>query len=94
MARLTALKQELADLEPLHKGEQAELDALLLRVPNVPAPEVPEGKDDADNVEIKRWGEPPRFDFEPRDHVDARRRPRAGSTSSAARASRARATTS
>jgi seryl-tRNA synthetase len=70
VARLTALKQELADLEQLHKGEQAALDALLLTVPNVPAPEVPEGRDDADNVEIKRWGEPPRFDFEPRDHVD------------------------
>ena len=58
MARLTALKQELAELEQLHKGEQAALDALLLRVPNVPAPEVPEGQDDSENVEIKRWGEP------------------------------------
>ena len=70
VARLTALKQELADLEQLHKGEQTALDALLLTVPNIPAPEVPEGRDDADNVEIKRWGQPPRFDFEPRDHVD------------------------
>jgi seryl-tRNA synthetase len=70
VARLTGLKQELADLEQLQKGEQAALDALLLTVPNIPAPEVPEGRDDADNVEIKRWGQPPRFDFEPRDHVD------------------------
>lgn len=70
VARLTALKQELVDLEQLQKGEQTALDALLLTVPNIPAPEVPEGRDDADNVEIERWGEPPRFDFEPRDHVD------------------------
>lgn len=47
----------------------AELEALLLRVPNVPAAEVPEGKDDSENVEIKRWSEPRRFDFTPLDHA-------------------------
>ncbi|MFN0243129.1 MAG: serine--tRNA ligase [Planctomycetota bacterium] len=47
----------------------AELEALLLRVPNVPAAEVPEGKDDSENVEVKRWSEPRRFDFTPLDHA-------------------------
>ncbi len=59
------LKQEEDALAALTK----ELDALLLRVPNVPAPEVPEGKDESENVEVKRVGEPRRFEFEPKDHV-------------------------
>jgi len=48
---------------------QARLHEMLLRVPNVPAAEVPEGKDDSENVEVKRWGEPRQFDFDPRDHI-------------------------
>ncbi len=46
-----------------------EIDEILLKVPNVPAPEVPEGENEADNVELKRWGDVPRFEFEPRDHL-------------------------
>ena len=42
----------------------------MLRVPNVPAEEVPEGETDADNVVVKTWGEPTRFDFTPLDHVE------------------------
>ncbi len=49
---------------------EREIDEILLKVPNVPAAEVPEGKDESDNVEIKRWGDVPRFDFEPRDHLE------------------------
>jgi seryl-tRNA synthetase len=41
----------------------------LLRVPNIPAEAVPEGKDDSENVEVKRWGTPRTFEFEPRDHI-------------------------
>jgi seryl-tRNA synthetase len=48
---------------------QADVDARLLRIPNVPADGVPEGKDDSENVEVKRWGEPRKFEFAPRDHV-------------------------
>ena len=59
------LKASEEELQPLAK----ELEDLLLRVPNLPAPEVPEGKDDSENVEVKRQGEPRRFDFEPLDHV-------------------------
>ena len=65
-----ALKAEILALEERQKTLAAELRALLLRVPNIPADEVPEGKDDADNVELYKVGEPTRFDFEPRDHVE------------------------
>jgi seryl-tRNA synthetase len=41
-----------------------------MAVPNIPHPSVPDGDDEEHNVELRRWGEPPAFDFEPRDHVD------------------------
>lgn len=58
---IKALDGELA-------GLQSELDGLLLRVPNVPHPSVPVGKDETENVELYRAGEPPRFEFEPKPH--------------------------
>ncbi|MDP6762975.1 MAG: serine--tRNA ligase [Planctomycetota bacterium] len=64
-----ALKGELKGLEAGLGVLATELDELLLLVPNVPAAEVPEGADDTDNVELRTWGEPPSFDFEPKDHV-------------------------
>jgi seryl-tRNA synthetase len=42
----------------------------LMNMPNLASSDVPIGRDENDNVEIRRWGEPPEFDFEPRDHVD------------------------
>ncbi|VAW74442.1 Seryl-tRNA synthetase, partial [hydrothermal vent metagenome] len=49
---------------------QNELDALLMSIPNIPHESVPEGRDEADNLEVRRWGELPTFDFEVKDHVD------------------------
>ena len=46
-----------------------QMDALLLQLPNIPHASVPDGEDEAGNIEIKRWGEPTRFSFEPKDHV-------------------------
>lgn len=69
LASLGELKGRLAELEGVHKEEQAALRELLLRVPNLPAEEVPEGADDTENVELRTWGTPPEFGFEPRDHV-------------------------
>ena len=46
-----------------------DFDALMLQVPQVPAEDVPDGKDDTENVELRRWGQLPQFDFEPKDHV-------------------------
>ncbi|PID49938.1 MAG: serine--tRNA ligase [Proteobacteria bacterium] len=49
---------------------QAEMEAISLGLPNILDASVPDGKDENDNVEIRRWGEPRAFDFEPKDHVD------------------------
>jgi len=56
------IEMQLADLEP-------RLEDLLLRVPQPPDEGVPVGRDDADNIELRRWGQPRTFGFEPRDHV-------------------------
>ncbi|HWH86054.1 MAG TPA: serine--tRNA ligase [Pseudomonas sp.] len=48
---------------------QTELDSILLGIPNLPHESVPVGKDEDDNVEVRRWGTPTRFDFEVKDHV-------------------------
>ncbi|HEX9867252.1 MAG TPA: serine--tRNA ligase, partial [Candidatus Tectomicrobia bacterium] len=60
------LKHSETALAPLEE----EFERLMLQVPNVPAADVPEGLTDADNVEIRRWGELPDFPFTPRDHVE------------------------
>ena len=61
--RVKATEAELDDV-------QQELDAIALGIPNVPHASVPDGRDEADNREDRRWGELPQVDFEPRDHVD------------------------
>ena len=65
-----ALKEELTGLERHLADLERSIRELQLRVPNVPSPEVPEGKTDADNVEVERVGRPPVFDFVPRDHIE------------------------
>ena len=72
-ALISAMKSVKTDLEK----EEAELkdvmqkwQNLMLQVPNVPDMSVPEGNTDADNKEVKVWGEKPKFDFEPKDHIE------------------------
>ena len=71
--RAIAEMREVAAAIKALEGEQREVEEryndLMLWVPNPPAEDVPDGETDADNVEIRRWGEIPRFDFEPKDHV-------------------------
>ncbi|MFG1496522.1 serine--tRNA ligase [Saccharospirillum sp. HFRX-1] len=62
-AKLGAREAELKDV-------QADLDAFMQNIPNVPDEAVPAGKDENDNLEVSRWGEPRQFDFEVKDHVD------------------------
>lgn len=62
-SELDAAKQQLADI-------QGQLDAILLGVPNIPHASVPAGADEDQNVEVRRWGEPARFDFAVKDHVE------------------------
>jgi len=65
---------ELADELKTVEGDlarvQSELDDLMMGMPNLPAESVPRGDDEDDNEEIRRWGEPPAFEFTPSDHVD------------------------
>src|SRR5215510_1184648 len=70
---ITQMQQVAAESRALEgplREVEAAFDDLMLRVPNVPADDVPEGLTDADNVEIKTWGEIPQFDFALRDHVE------------------------
>lgn len=60
---LDAAKVELAEL-------LTKIEDIALTLPNLPHPSVPQGKDEDDNVELKRWGQPKEFNFEIKDHVD------------------------
>lgn len=70
MQEAQALRERLEASEPRLKELDDRLAALLLTIPNLPAPEVPVGETDEQNVEIRRWGTPREFDFAPRDHVE------------------------
>lgn len=63
------INQQLTEVEAEQTDVEARFRALMLWVPNVVSPDTPQGASDADNVEIKRVGAPPAFDFEPLDHV-------------------------
>jgi seryl-tRNA synthetase len=69
-ARGEALKKDSADADASLAAVQSQLDALLQGIPNIPDSSVPEGQDEEDNVEVRRWGTPKTFDFEVKDHVD------------------------
>ncbi len=74
---VSAIMEEMKSLSEQVKECNAELSVLeekqrylLLTIPNTPNSEIPDGKDDSDNVEIRRWGEPKNFDFEAKAHWD------------------------
>ena len=70
MAQVNAAADELATSSQRLEVLQTELTALLMSVPNLPHASVPVGADETANVEVRRWGEPPRFAYQPKDHVD------------------------
>ena len=70
MAQVGSIKQELETSAARLTEIQADIEAILPGVPNLPHESVPVGKDEADNVELRRWGTPRQFDFEVKDHVD------------------------
>ena len=69
LARGEALSAELQAAERRLEGIQAQLATLQLGLPNLLHSSVPDGRDASANVEVRRWGEPRAFDFEPKDHV-------------------------
>jgi len=71
------LMQEVAQIGVAQKQAETELEQIqndlieiALGIPNIPHASVPDGKDENDNREVRRWGEPKKFDFTPKDHVD------------------------
>jgi seryl-tRNA synthetase len=64
------LKESLATYEAEERKAIKELDEALAKEPNIPLDEVPYGRDENDNVELRRVGEPPYFSFEPKEHFD------------------------
>lgn len=68
-AESAGIKERIKVLEEETKTIAEEFAALMLTVPQVPSAKTPIGRDDSGNVEVRRWGEPRKFDFEPKDHV-------------------------
>ncbi|MGB0454795.1 MAG: serine--tRNA ligase [Bacteriovoracaceae bacterium] len=65
-----AIGAKIDEIKPKLQALSEELEGHMLQVPNIPSSESPLGKDESDNVEIKKWGELPSFSFAPKDHVE------------------------
>ena len=70
IARMKEVSQNIKDMDEKISKIEADLREILLTIPNIPDDSVPVGKTDADNVEVRRWGEPTKFDFDPKPHWD------------------------
>ena len=68
IAQMRQVGQEIADLDKQHDEVQSELRALLLELPNIPQPDVPDGQGEEDNVVVRTLGDMPAFDFVPQPH--------------------------
>ena len=70
LAEVAGIGEELKANETALAALQERQSAFLRVIPNIPRPEVPDGRSSEDNVEVRRWGEPRKFDFPVKDHVD------------------------
>ena len=70
MAEMRELGDEIKEFDVKTNEIDERIKYIMLRIPNIPHPSVPEGESDEDNVQIKTWGEPTKFDFEPKAHWD------------------------
>jgi seryl-tRNA synthetase len=68
MAKMKEVSRQIKDLDARGKVLEDEIQQIAMAIPNIPHSSVPIGRDDGDNVEIKRWGELPQFDFQPLPH--------------------------
>jgi len=69
-ARVRVIGDEITAMDEQVRATEAELDGLMLRVPNIPCPHIPIGPDASANRVVRSWGEPRRFDFEPKSHIE------------------------
>jgi seryl-tRNA synthetase len=69
-AEVGQLKDRIGELDQLRAQTETRMNELLSSLPNIPHESVPRGESEADNVEVRRWGTPPQFSFQPKDHVD------------------------
>jgi seryl-tRNA synthetase len=67
---MKSVSQKIKELDEKIKVLEKKINDFLMNVPNIPHESVPVGKDEMDNVEVRRWGEPKQFDFEPLNHWD------------------------
>lgn len=70
MAEVANLADDLKDKEQSLAALQSQIQNLLLEVPNLPHSSVPTGKSETDNIEVRKWGTVPKFDFAPKEHYD------------------------
>ena len=70
MAEVATLKDRMAELDEKGDALGKELNSLLAALPNIPVDDVPDGEDEAGNVELSRWGTPRSIDFTPKEHAD------------------------
>ncbi|MFH0987450.1 MAG: serine--tRNA ligase [Patescibacteria group bacterium] len=68
--KMTGLKNDIKKIEPRFKEKEEELKKLLLKIPNLPFNDVPEGRDERDNKVLREWGRIPKFDFKVKDHLE------------------------
>ena len=68
MDEMARLKEEIPRLEEQDKALAADIETILVSLPNLPAADVPDGPDEEHNVELRRWGQPRQFDFPPLEH--------------------------
>ncbi|MCL4457285.1 MAG: serine--tRNA ligase [Nitrospirae bacterium] len=70
IAEMKGVSDRIKEIDEVLKGIEEKTGLFLLNIPNIPHESVPEGKDEAENVEVRKWGEPRAFDFEPLNHWD------------------------
>ena len=70
IAEMKKVSQDIKELDKVVEEKEKALQEFLLVIPNLPHASVPQGKDSSENKEVRKWGEPPKFDFEPKPHWD------------------------
>ncbi|WP_333653338.1 serine--tRNA ligase [Dissulfurispira sp.] len=70
VAEMKGVSDRIKDIDEILKGIEEKTNSFLLNIPNIPHESVPVGKDETENVEVRKWGTPREFDFEPLNHWD------------------------